>query len=111
MLILQIVNRDRKLLAEIRWESPSQVNWQVFEADCEADLKAFVERAKAEGVPFRTVSQILDEGQTRIAHQQVIVKPDDERFLRALSDMVMRYSFGGQRAFGLLKKDPLEERI
>jgi hypothetical protein len=39
-----------------------------------------------------------------IVDEQITVKPGDEGFLEAMSDAASRYTFDGQRVFGLLKE-------
>jgi hypothetical protein len=102
MNVLRIVDRQRRPLARVAWEPPDRVDLEVLDPSCAAELAAFIEQAKRDGVPLRTGRQVEREGQVVIVDEQIVVKPDDERYLRGLADAVSSHSFGGRRAFGLL---------
>jgi hypothetical protein len=103
MSVLQILNRQRKPLAEVTWEPPDKLSLEVLDEEYKSTFTAFLEEAVQNGVPFRTGRAVEESGKTVFVDEQVIVESADERFLPALADVVRRYSFRGQRVLGLLK--------
>lgn len=110
MKMLKIVNRQRQPLAQITWSSPNQVTLEILETQANADLKSaltdFIENCQQKGLPFRTGRQVEQANGTIFVDEQITVKPDDERFLQALSDAISRYTFGknSERVFALMQE-------
>jgi hypothetical protein len=103
MTLLQITNREQRPLAQITWEPPDTVTLKIFALEHEAALTAFIENAWHNGVPFRTATQMTEDGQTIYLMEEIVVKPNDERFLHALADESSSYTLAGERIFGLIR--------
>lgn len=99
---LRIVDRARRILARVAWTPPARINLHVERAVLRGELEAWLDGARARGVPLHRAREVERSGRAVIVDEQITVMPDDERFLGALADQVSRYTFGGQRAFGLL---------
>jgi hypothetical protein len=108
MKVLEITNIQRQPLGRITWQSPNQFNLEVLQPECEANLKAFINRAQNQGFPRRTGREVQEGDHNIIIDEQIMVKPGDEHFLETMADAVSRYTFGGQRAFGLVKQQEVE---
>lgn len=110
MKMLKIVNPQRQPLAQITWSSPNQVTLEMLETQTDADFKsaltAFVDNCQQKGLPFRTGRLVEQLNGTVFVDEQITVKPDDERFLQALSDAISRYTFGknNERVFALMQE-------
>lgn len=104
MKVLEIVNIQRQPLGRITWEPTEQLKLEILEAEAGADLSALVERAKDNGFSRQIARQVENQGHRTIVEERVVIKPGDDNFLEVMADAVSRYSFGGQRAFGLIRK-------
>jgi hypothetical protein len=104
MKVLEVVNIHRQPLGRITWEPSEQLKLEILEAEAGADLNAFIERAKRDGFPRQIARQVENQGHRTILEERVAIKPGDENFLEVMADAIGRYNFGGQRAFGLIKK-------
>ncbi|TRT84679.1 MAG: hypothetical protein EWV82_08060 [Microcystis aeruginosa Ma_AC_P_19900807_S299] len=104
MKVLEIVNIQRQPLGRIIWESPDKLTLEVLDSRFEAKLQSLIEKGKREGFPLRIGKQVEESGHSIIVDERITVKPEDEKFLQAMADAVSRYTFDGQRVFGLLKE-------
>ncbi|MBK1986790.1 hypothetical protein A0J48_004400 [Sphaerospermopsis aphanizomenoides BCCUSP55] len=104
MKVLEIVNLQRQPLGRILWEAPDKLTLEVVDARFEAKLHNLIEIGKRDGFPLRTGKKVQESGNSMIVDERITVKPEDEKFLAAMTDAVSRYTFDGQRVFGLLKE-------
>jgi hypothetical protein len=93
MKVLEIVNIQRQPLGRILWESPDKLTLEVLDS-----------RFEAKGFPYRKGREVEESGNSIFVDEKIIVKPEDEKFLAAMADAVSRFTFDGQRVFGLLKE-------
>lgn len=103
MKILEIVNNKRQPIGRITCPHPEQLSLEVLDSQYEEKLKILIENGKRNGFPYRTGRQVEQAGHTLIVDEQVTVKLGDEKFLEAMADNLSRYTFDGQRFFGLIK--------
>jgi hypothetical protein len=104
MKVIEIVNNQRQLLGRILQESPGQLTLEIIDSQCDAELKALIEQGQKQGFLHRTGRPLKKLDRTIFIDEQITVKPENEKFLEAMSEAVSRYTFGGQRAFGLIKE-------
>jgi hypothetical protein len=104
MKVLDIVNTQRQPLGRIIWESPGKVTLEVLDTRFEAKLQSLIEKGKKEGFPYRRGREVKESGNSIFVDEKIIVTPEDEKFLAAMADAVSRFTFNGQRVFGLLKE-------
>ncbi|CCH93360.1 hypothetical protein MICCA_30009 [Microcystis aeruginosa PCC 9432] len=104
MKILEIVNKKRQPIGRIFWELPDKITLEVLDSRFESKLQSLIETGKRDGFPYRKGREVEDSGHRIFIDEKIIVKPEDEKFLEAMADVVSRYTFGGERAFGLLKE-------
>ncbi|MEG4575285.1 hypothetical protein QUA56_21745 [Microcoleus sp. N3A4] len=102
MKTLKIVNSQKQPVASIGWESPNQLTVQVFDSKSETDLNALLGQAKQRGIPYRLGGQ---PQANLMVDEQIIIGPDHEMFLEALSQAIGQLKFGGQRVFGLIQQN------
>lgn len=110
MAVLRVVDFQRRLLAQITLQPPDSVNLEFLTPENETDLRdtltAFVDYCKYNGLSLRISSQVQKADHIIYINEQVLVKPNDERFLQALGDAISCYTFGNQskRIFALMHK-------
>lgn len=115
MPVLKIVDLQRQPLAQITSKLPNSVSLEFLgtenenDTDFRATLNAFVDYCQSNGLPLRTSRRVQEGDRTIFVDEQVLVKPDDERFLQALGDAIGCYTFGEQRKriFALMQKEEL----
>lgn len=104
MKVLEIVNFQRQPLGRIFWESPAQLTLEVLDSRFEAKFQSLIEKGKKDGFPYRQSREVEDSsGHSIFIDEKITVKPEDEKFLDAMADVLSRYIFDGERVFGLLK--------
>lgn len=104
MKVLEIVNIQRQPLGKILWESPDKLTLEVLDSRFEAKLQSLIEKGKREGFPYRRGREVEESGNSIFVDEKITVKPENEKFLAAMADAVSRFTFDGQRVFGLLKE-------
>jgi hypothetical protein len=109
MHTLRIVDFQRQPLAQVTSKPPDLLTLEFLSPENETDfqhtLTAFVDYCQHNGLPLRTSRQVQDGGHTIIVDEQIVVKPNDERFLQALGDAISCYTFGkeSKRVFALMQ--------
>ncbi|MGF1567286.1 MAG: hypothetical protein ACFCVD_04325 [Nodosilinea sp.] len=110
MPVLRVVDFQCQPLVQIALKPPDLVTLEFLTPENETDLKdtltAFVDYCKYNGLPLRISRRVQKVDRTIYTNEQVLVKPNDERFLQALGDAISRYTFGNQskRVFALMHK-------
>lgn len=104
MKILELMNKQRQSMGQITWQPPDQVRVTADDAELAAGLTALVDQARQAGLAWRGGEQVVRDGRNVFVERQVIVKPDDERFLAALADTINRAVVAGRRVFALLRE-------
>lgn len=104
MKILQLFNKQRQPLGQITWEPPDCLHVEIQDAGITAEITALVEQVQHEGLSLRSGAQVEKDGHKIFVEQKITVKPDDERFLPALTNAINRKRFIGQRVFALLQE-------
>lgn len=104
MKILEIVDSKRQPIGRITCPQPEELNLEVLNSEYEEKLKIFIKNGKRNGFPYRTGKQVEQEGRNLIVDEQITVKLGDKKFLEAMADNLSRYTFGGERVFGLIKQ-------
>jgi len=110
MPVLKIVDLQRQPLAQIVSQPPNPVTLEFLSPENETDfrdtLTAFVDYCQSNGLPLRTSRRVQEAGRTIFVDEQVLVKPNDKRFLQALGDAIGCYTFGNQskRVFALMQE-------
>ncbi len=103
MKIMQIINKRRKVVGHVRWSPPDRIQVDVNDAALEASLNALIVEARKNGLLLHGGGPLERNGKIVFVETVERIKPDDERFLNALTDAINRMSFAGQRFFGLVK--------
>jgi hypothetical protein len=103
--ILRIVNAKRQELAEIRWTEPGEVSVHADDAELKTSLTRLLADGRKNGIPLRGGSAREINGQTAYVETVERIRPNDARFVEALSDVISATRFRGERLFGLIKRE------
>jgi hypothetical protein len=110
MPILKLVDFQHQALAQIVLQPPDSITLEFLlpndETDMRDTLAAFVDYSIHNGIPLRVGHQVQNVNRTVYMNEQVLIKPNDERFLQALGDAIGCYTFGNQskRVFALMQE-------
>lgn len=104
MEILNLVNKERQLVAKVVRKDANDISIDVLEPSLQKEIVEFIEKARETGIPFRTGIKETRDGKEIFIEKILTVKPDDELFLRALADSFTKVKLGGQRIYGLIEK-------
>lgn len=102
---LRIVNAKRQELAQVRWSEPADVTFNTDDAELGVMLARLLANGRLNGIPLRGGSACQIDGQTSYVDTIEQVRPDDVRFLEALSDLISGLRLRGTRLFGLVKRE------
>lgn len=103
MKMMQLINKQREVVGQIRWTPPDQIQVDVADTTLAAGLNALLVEARENGLLLRGGGPLERDGKTVFVEKVERVKADDERFLQALANAISRVRFAGQRLFGLVK--------
>lgn len=103
MITLRLIDKQRQALGTITWVPPDQVRVEIADPDLAAAIRDLVARGREPGLPLRGGGPARGEGEKGVLVETVEpVRPDDERFLRALADAINGRALAGQRVFAVV---------
>lgn len=104
MEILNLVNKERQLIAKVARKDANEISIDVLEPSFKKEIVEFIEKAKEAGIPFRTGTKETRDGKEVFIEKMLIVKPDNELFIKALADSFNKVKLSGQRIYGLIEE-------
>lgn len=103
MKTLKIIEK-KKELGDITWESPDKINIDIADSEISSGIKDLLKIVRDTGLPLRGGEIIEKEDQKIYIEKVENIKPNDDKFLNALSDNISHVDFHGRKIFGILKR-------